>query len=81
MPIKVTMYECSHCQRRKYSHESSAKQHEKKCYWNPTNKACASCGNQDNDKMVCLVGGWDLSKRTELRRDCPLWTMMNEEEF
>ena len=81
MPTPVIMFECSHCQRRKYSHESSAKQHEKRCYWNPAKKACASCGNQDNETRKCTVGGWDLSDKSQLRRDCPLWTMKNEEEF
>jgi hypothetical protein len=81
MPNQVTMYECSYCYRRRYSHESSAKQHEKKCFWNPERRACASCDHQDNETRKCSVCGWDLSKKTELRSDCPFYCEIQTAEF
>ena len=40
---EVTVYECEHCNKRKYAYKASAKRHENKCYWNPKTKSCMTC--------------------------------------
>ena len=40
--IETIMYKCEHCMK-VYKHKSSAKSHEKKCYWNTETKSCMTC--------------------------------------
>lgn len=42
MPHKVERWNCDYCKKH-YAHKGSATQHEKKCFYNPANKSCASC--------------------------------------
>ncbi len=72
MPLKTTGYVCDYCGKI-YRHKSSASSHEKRCFWNPENRACASCGNQDTDHRYCAATGADLSTKGELKRHCVLW--------
>jgi len=44
---KVTAYSCDYCDK-KYMTQSGCKRHEKYCYFDPKNKACASCSNLTN---------------------------------
>jgi uncharacterized protein YbdZ (MbtH family) len=39
---EITAYNCDHCNKI-YSIKSQCKAHEKKCYYNPETKSCASC--------------------------------------
>jgi hypothetical protein len=41
---KITAFECSNCPRPKiYRTAKQAKAHEKKCFYNPETKSCATC--------------------------------------
>jgi hypothetical protein len=70
---EITAYLCEHCEKKIYRHKSSIQGHEKQCNWNPDNRACASCDNQD-DKRFCLATGANLNIKTELRRNCDSWS-------
>ena len=39
---EIKAYHCDYCVKY-YKHKSSAQRHEKKCFYNPNNKACLSC--------------------------------------
>jgi hypothetical protein len=39
---EITAYNCDHCNKI-YSIKGQCKAHEKKCYYNPETKSCASC--------------------------------------
>ena len=41
--IEVIRYECEYCNKKVYKSKSAAKFHEKKCFANPTTKACQTC--------------------------------------
>jgi hypothetical protein len=43
--LEIKAYKCEHCFNKVYQLKSSAKRHEKKCYWNKKNKACMTCVN------------------------------------
>lgn len=45
MPIEITKYKCSYCNKREFKTKSSCVRHEKRCFWNPIMRACATCGN------------------------------------
>lgn len=45
MPKKIEVYECEHCKKKILRTLGGIKQHEKKCFWNPETKSCASCEN------------------------------------
>ncbi len=44
---EVIRYQCEFCEKKYYKNKSSAASHEKKCYYNPKNKACATCVNAE----------------------------------
>jgi hypothetical protein len=66
---KIRAYQCEYCEKKVYTNRNSCYAHEKKCYWNPINKACASCGHYlyDYDGTQCLKG-IDISNK--LKYDC-----------
>lgn len=81
---EITAYICEHCEKKIYRHKSSAHGHESRCYWNPANRACASCDNQIlgqitisdghvRDTAQCVVTGANLLIKSELRRYCESW--------
>ena len=73
---QVTAYACEFCpsQKRKiYLSQSSAKHHEKHCFLNPENRACASCNRNDRDNSCSYLQAPTDSNPTGLRKDCPLW--------
>lgn len=41
---EIKAFQCDCCDKY-YKHKSSAKRHENRCFKNPKNKACLSCGN------------------------------------
>jgi len=51
---EIKAFECDYC-RRYYKHKSSAKRHENRCYYNPENKACVTCGNFITDYETVYV--------------------------
>lgn len=75
---EVSAFMCEHCERKVYRHRSSARSHELRCMWNPSNRACASCGNQDRDGY-CEITLDNLRKAGALRLDCPHWKPKMEE--
>jgi hypothetical protein len=57
---EVKAYHCSFC--KKYSTAKSViKTHEKKCFWNPETKSCASCVNFV-EKLTLIETGQYLSE-------------------
>ena len=72
MPSEIKAYECEHGCGKFYRSKSSAVSHEKRCWWNPARRACASCGNQDEDRY-CPVYELDLSQKGALRAGCLGW--------
>lgn len=44
---EIKAYECEYGCGKYLRTRSGMNKHEKKCYWNPVNKACASCGNNE----------------------------------
>lgn len=73
MPIEIKAYECEHSCGKIYRAKSTTQGHEKRCHWNPDNRACASCDNQD-DNRFCMVTGANLNIKSELRRNCEVWS-------
>lgn len=45
MPRKIEAWECEHCKKKILRTKNGIKQHEKKCFWNPTTKSCMTCSN------------------------------------
>ncbi|KJF45365.1 hypothetical protein [Draconibacterium sediminis] len=40
---KIEVYECSYCEKRSYKLKASCAAHERKCFFNPVTRSCASC--------------------------------------
>lgn len=73
---QVTAYACEFCPPRKrkiYLSESSAKRHEKGCFLNPENRACASCGLNDWNRLCIYRAGRSEENPKGLRKNCPMW--------
>ena len=51
---EIKAYQCDYCNKY-YKHKSSAKRHENRCFKNPQNKACLSCGNFITDYNTVYV--------------------------
>ena len=51
---EIKAYQCDYCNKY-YKHKSSAKRHENKCFKNPSNKACLTCGNFVTDYETVYV--------------------------
>ena len=51
--------------------KGSAKAHEKRCYYNPVNRACASCS----------TNGWCVLQKEKLRSNCDAWVNWSYEEI
>lgn len=77
MPFEIKAYGCEHGCGKIYRSRSSAVSHEKRCWWNPARRACASCGHQDEDRH-CAVYEIDLSQKASLRSGCPGWILKAE---
>jgi len=45
---EIKAYACDYCNKY-YKHKSSARRHETRCFKNPQNKACLTCGNFKTD--------------------------------
>ena len=45
---EIKAFECDFCNKY-YKHKSSVKRHEDRCFKNPQNKACLTCGNFKTD--------------------------------
>ncbi len=85
---EITAYKCDYCNKI-YNNAKQIKAHEKKCYYNPDTRSCASCGN------FCLIidaipemqyhyttsqeckKGVDVSNH-KLKNRCELWIEKNE---
>ncbi len=48
---EIKAYQCDYCNKY-YKHKSSAKRHEKICFYNPENRACITCDNFKTDYDV-----------------------------
>ncbi len=55
---KITAYQCDFCPKH-YLYKSSAVRHEKRCYLNPQNKACLTCGNYLRSRNTVYVPPYD----------------------
>lgn len=83
---QVTAYACEFCPSSKlkiYLFKSSAQRHEKKCFLNPENRACASCKHnfRNIEDEVCFLNFHDAatpSNPTGLRKNCPMWMPKEE---
>lgn len=51
---EIKAFQCDYCNKY-YKHKSSAKRHENRCFKNPKNKACLSCGNFTTDYETVYV--------------------------
>lgn len=73
----VTAYACEFCipQKRKvYLTKKSAINHEKTCFGNPINRACATCSLGFED---CIYRAIATTKNGQgLRSDCPMWRVV-----
>lgn len=51
--IEVKAYKCDFCPKR-YAERSKARRHEEKCFHDPSNRSCKTCGNlQFEDGPYC----------------------------
>lgn len=82
---EITAYECEYGCGKFLKTKSGMRRHEKKCFWNPANKACASCGNNehysDDDGYRSWEGRWCVALEFDIftdkyngRSKCPRWT-------
>lgn len=71
--IEVTMYQCTHCYKRKYVSKSACQKHEEICFYNPDTKSCATCINLPdiNSEAIHCYAGVFISKK--LKTNCSLW--------
>ena len=51
---EIKAYQCDYC-KKYYKHKSSAKRHEKICFYNPENRACITCDNFKTDYETVYV--------------------------
>ena len=72
MPVEIKAYLCEHGCGKVSRHKSSMSSHERRCWWNPERKACASCGWQDEERY-CPVYELDLTEKSSLKSDCLGW--------
>lgn len=82
---EIKAYQCDFC-KKYYKHKSSAKRHEKICYYNPNNKACLTCGNFDNLRTTMFGGAFCEAKLKEMTaddfaHDCKHWKPIEIEEY
>ena len=52
---KITAYQCSHCRKKIYINKKSCQNHERKCFFNPINRSCASCANLQIELVNALI--------------------------
>ncbi len=75
MPREVRAYKCEYCDK-VYINKPSAASHEKKCFWNPEKRACATCLNPYDRR--CVETDSDLTVKGELKSNCPMWEASEE---
>jgi hypothetical protein len=61
MPTPITRFKCDFCKKH-YSIKGDATKHEKKCFHNPANKSCGSCGNRYSNGF----GAWCQKSETKI---------------
>lgn len=83
----VIRYQCEYCLKKVYQNKSSARKHEKNCWWNPDIKACMTCANYlspndstqfqviDGDNTVCAYA----NPSTGFNSKCKGWVVLQEE--
>lgn len=83
---KIEAYKCEYCQKKIYENGLLCYTHEKRCFFNPVNKACASCGNhlRETERLenghlidinVCSVG---QNIKNKLEYDCKNYSERKE---
>ena len=74
MPYQIMRWKCDYCEKH-YAHKGSAVKHEKKCFYNPVNRSCATCANAflfDVAKdSYCTVTKESIFKKAI--KNCPHW--------
>lgn len=85
---EITAYQCDYCNKI-YGNPKQAKAHERKCYYNPKTKSCATCDNLFLAYEKVMDGGIivvpvqyckkriDISQRL-LKTLCDFWTEKEE---
>lgn len=55
--IERIIYQCEHCNRKRYFNKTQMKTHEEKCWHNIKNKTCVTCGYKeyDEDCNLCTL--------------------------
>lgn len=73
------IYECEHCYKKRLLSKYQMKEHEEKCFYNPTTKSCITCESFNNwgTHRACDLKQ-DLSQ--SLRTNCSYWSELEEEE-
>ena len=83
MAMKIKVYQCEHCKKFYKKTKTIVLKHEYDCYFNPKNKACASCLNNKSDYedtsidylnkyYYCSANGVTLTSET-LKYNCNDW--------
>ena len=73
MVYEITAYKCDYCGKI-YQSKPGATGHEKKCFWNPEKRACASCDYNSSITRKCSALDKDLSVKGSLTSNCDFWT-------
>jgi hypothetical protein len=74
MPKEIIRFKCNYCKKH-YSTKSDAAKHENKCFYNPVNKSCISCGNHYSNGFgaFCQISEKKIFVPGDPIRDCPDW--------
>ena len=73
------IYECEHCEKRRYMSKYQMRDHEKICWYNPKNKACNTCEhNTYNGTRYCELGIANSNLKPEV--NCESWQLKTELE-
>jgi hypothetical protein len=76
MPIKIVAYKCDWCGFYRKT-KKAIENHEKRCFWNPVRRACASCKNNetstDYDEIRFWCSAFEVDLEKNLKYDCERW--------
>lgn len=77
------IYECEHCEKKRYMSKYQMRDHEKICWYNPKNKACNTCEHNTYDgTRYCELGikNEDGTMTSKPEVNCGAWQLKSELE-
>lgn len=75
------IYECEHCYKKRLLSKYQMKEHEEKCFYNPTTKSCITCGSFNcwGTDRSCESSESNIDLSEKLKSNCQYWSELEEE--